>query len=120
MTRILIALGLVACLASARPAAAGANVSVVIGSPGFGVFGAAPCSPFVAAPAYVAPPFYAPPIYAPYYAPYTPPVYAPAPFVPYYGYPYNPWYGLRSGWYYPPYYGGRSERIYGYTLPGRR
>ena len=118
MKRILIALGLVACLASARPAAAGANVSVVIGTPGFGVFGAAPCSPFFAAPAYGGLPVYAPPAYAPPI--YAPPAYGPPPFVPYYGYPYYPWYGLRSGWYYPPYYGGRSERIYGYTLPGRR
>src|SRR5262249_54117265 len=120
MKRFLVAFGMVSLLALAGAAPASACFRVVVGSPGFV---AAPWGGFVGAPVVApAPVFFPQPVpfgygYAPYGG-YAPPYgYGP------YGYAaYYPHYrfGWHDTWYEGPYFGGRSEQIYGFTLPGGR
>ena len=103
MKRFLVAFGMVSLGALAGAAPASARFGVVVGSPGF--VAAAPCGGFVGAPVVVPGPVFFPPV-----ATFG----VVQPFI------IHRRFGWHDTWYDGPYYGGRSERIYGFTLPGGR
>jgi hypothetical protein len=102
MKQILVALGIVSLAALVGPAPASARFGVVPGSPGF--VATAPCGGFVGAP-FVGAPVFFPPVATFGFA---------QPFI------IHQRFGWHDSWYEGPYFGGRSERIYGFSLPGRR
>jgi hypothetical protein len=113
MKRILVALGIGSLVALAGPSPASAHFTAVLGGPGF--VAAAPCGGFVGAPTVFAGPGFVP-------APgFFPPV---ANFGFGFGFAQplviHRRFGWHDTWYDGPYYGGRSEQIWGFTLPGGR
>src|SRR5438876_5271375 len=105
MKRFLVALGIVSLAALAGPAPASARFAMALGSPGF--VAAAPCGGFVGAPVVVPAPVFFPPV-ATFGFGFA------QPFI------IHQRFGWHDSWYEGPYFGGRSERIYGFSLPGRR
>ena len=105
MKRFLVAFGMVSFLALAGAAPASARFGVVVGGPGFVAAGGFVGAPVVAP----APVFFPQPV--PFGYGYAPP----------YGYwpAYYPHYrfGWHDSWYEGPYFGGRSENIWGFTIP---
>ena len=109
MKRFLVAFGMISFLALAGAAPASARFGVVVGSPGF--VAGAPCGGFVGAPSVFAGPVVAPaPVFFPPVATFgfgfAQPVIIHRRF------------GWHDTWYDGPYYGGRTENIWGFTLPG--
>ena len=105
MKQMLVALAIVSLAALAGPAPASAGFAVGLGSPGFVT--AAPCGGFVGAPVVVPAPVFFPPV-ATFGFGFA------QPFI------IHQRFGWHDSWYEGPYFGGRSERIYGFSLPGRR
>ena len=114
MKQFLAAFGIVSLVALAGPAPASAHFTAVLGGPGF--VAAAPCGGFVGVPTVFPGPVVVP-------APaFFPPVVTFGVAQPFIAQPFiiHRRFGWHDTWYDGPYYGGRSERIYGFTLPGGR
>ncbi|HYV57932.1 MAG TPA: hypothetical protein VE911_10320 [Candidatus Nitrosopolaris sp.] len=102
MKQFLVAFGIASLLVLAGAAPASARFGVVAGGTGF--VAGAPFGGFVGAPVVAPGPVFFPPAVPYGYWP------------PYYYYPHYR-FGWHDSWYEGPYFGGRSERIYGFTIP---